>query len=68
MFKMIDLEDGLSQRRHLEQVWFRTDIATDETDSHTTEQCKQTEFEKPLSIWKGHINQLMEVNDGSDTR
>ncbi len=50
MFEMIHLEDGSSQRRHLEQVWLRTDIATEETDGHTTEQCKQTEFKKPLSM------------------
>ncbi len=50
IFIIIDLVDGPSHRRYLEQFWLETDIAVDETDSFKAGQLQQTEFKKSLSI------------------
>ncbi len=44
MLDIIDLEDGLSYRRHPDQVRFRTDIAEEETKVPKLEQLQQIEL------------------------
>ncbi len=48
MLEIIDLEDRLSYRRHLDQVRFRTDIKQEEVESPKPEQLERVELKSPL--------------------
>ncbi len=52
MLDIIDLEDGSSLRRHLDQVRFRTDVSQEEPGSRKPEQPERIELKTPLPTAK----------------
>ncbi len=69
MLDIIDLEDGPSNRRHLEQVRFRTNITQEETRNLKPEQLPHIELMKLLPTVKGdleHAQESTEPKNASD--
>ncbi len=72
MLEIVGLKGRSSHRRHLDEVWSRTDLELVETDNYKLEQPPQIELRKPLSDFVAtnveRIHQSDKVNDGSDVR
>ncbi len=66
---IIDLEDGSSHRRHIDQVRFRTDVRQEEPESPKPEQLERMELKTPLPTFKDnaeHTQDLDQSNNDSD--
>ncbi len=66
MVDIIDLEDGSSHRRHIDQVRFRTDIRQEKAESPKLEQLERIELKTPQPTVKDNAEHTQDPNESNN--
>ncbi len=63
MVDIIDLEDGSSHRRHIDQVRFKTDVRQEEPESPKPEQLERIELKTHLPTVKDNVERTQDSDE-----
>ncbi len=66
MLDIIDLDDGSSHRRHLDQVRFRTDVRQEEPESPKPEQLERMELKTPPPAVKDNAEHTQNSDESTN--